>query len=154
MQDFETMYNRYSKMVYTAAYQYLMNTAAAEDITQDVFVKLLTRRIAFNDEAHERAWLLRVTINLCKNYKKAKANNNIVFDETYSASSSESVDERLDIEREMLKLTPSQRCAVYLYYFEGYSVKETARIMGLPDGTVKSHLSRARKTIRINLGEE
>ncbi len=155
MHDFEEIYNRYAKAVYRTAHQYLMNTAAAEDVTQEVFVKLLLKTPHFRDEAHCKAWLLRVAINLSKNYLKAKRNQSLRFDEAYmDAAARHETDERLDLERELLRLSPAQRAAVYLYYYEGYSVKEIAHMMKMPEGTVKSHLSRAREQLRINLGRE
>ncbi len=155
--EFNKKYEQYSPLVFRTAYQYLFNISAAEDITQEVFIKLLTQRKPFNDAEHEKAWLLRVTVNACKNYKTARANSNISFNDEirlYDNSFEESFETRIDIERELDKLSPEQRLLMYLYYYEHYKIKEIAKITGRKVNTVKSDLKRARDTLKNNVNRE
>ena len=155
--EFNKKYEQYSPLVFRTAYQYLFNTYAAEDITQEAFIKLLTQRKQFNNTEHEKAWLLRVTVNLCKNYVNARANNSLPFNEEiglYDNSFEMSFENRIDIERELNKLSAQQRLIMYLYYYEHYRVKEIAKITGRKVNTVKSDLKRARDILKNNVSRE
>ncbi len=150
-EDFEQIYNRYAKTVYTAAYQYLLNRQLAEDAVQETFLKLYIKQPPFRSESHRKAWLIRVAVNLSKNMLKSKKNSSLSFDEsieTPSFDEHEKTDSKLDVERALRKLQPVQREIVYLYYYEQYSVNEIAVMLKMPEGTVKSHLSRARKALK------
>ena len=70
-QQYNEIVENYSDMIFRIAYQYLFNKYDAEDIVQEVFVKLLTKRVIFKDEEHIKSWLIRVTINQCLDYKKS-----------------------------------------------------------------------------------
>ena len=70
-QRYNEIVENYSDMIFRIAYQYLFNKYDAEDIVQEVFVKLLTKRVIFKDEEHIKSWLIRVTINQCLDYKKS-----------------------------------------------------------------------------------
>ena len=153
-EQFGKLYDKYSKTVFRVAYQYLMSRDGAEDIVQEVFLKLYTKAPSFRDSEHEKAWLLRVAVNLCINYKKAKNNNLLAINEEIELSDNSfegKATAKLDIERELKRLAPAQRAAVYLYYYEGYSVKEISKLMKMKESTVKSHLKRARDNMKVNL---
>ncbi len=155
--DFETKYNKYSNIIFRTAYQYLLNTDAAEDIVQETFVKLFTNKKAFNDAEHEKAWLIRVTINLCKNFLVSKTSTELELNEGIVKSDSsfeEKSEQQIDMERQLNKLTPEQRACIYLYYYEGYKIKEISDILNLNGNTVKSILSRARQTLKSNINKE
>lgn len=153
-EKFNEKYNKYCTLIYRTAYQYLFNADAAEDIVQEVFVKLFTHHKSFNDDEHEKAWLLRITINLCKNALKSKSNNNLTFDDEIRLddnSFEDTSDTRIDIVKSIKALTPEQRAVIYLYYYEGFTVKEIARITKCKENTVKSHLKRARQALKNDI---
>ena len=152
-----TNLSKYSKLIFQTAYQYLFDFGAAEDVVQDVFVKLFIKKKVFNSPEHEKAWLLRVTINQCKNYlssassKVLSLNDENIGDLRRFENESE---QYIDIQRELEKLTGQQRVCVYLYYFEDYKVREISEMLKMKENTVKSVLSRARQTLKNNLDEE
>ncbi len=155
--DFEAKYNKYSKLIFQTAYQYILNFDAAEDVVQDVFVKLFTKKKVFNSDEHEKAWLLRVTINRCKNHLTSASSKVLeLSDENVSDGIflEEKSEKRIDIERELNKLTGQQRICIYLYYFEDYKIKEISDMLNIKENTVKSILKRARQTLKNNLNEE
>ena len=155
--EFNEKYDKYCRLVYRTAYQYLLNTDMTEDVVQEAFVKLFINRKAFNDDEHEKAWLLRVTINLCKNILKSKAYHNLelnVESEICETSFEENSNTKIDIQNQLKNLSAEQRTAIYLYYFERFSIKEISKVMKIKENTVKSHLKRAKQNLRINLERE
>lgn len=155
--EFDEKYDKYSQLIYRTAYHYLLNVDSAEDITQEVFVKLLTNSKTFNDEEHEKAWLLRVTINLCKNVLKSKSNSNIeINDEIQIIDNSfeEKSINKIDMKKQIEGLSPIQRTVIYLHYYEGFSISEIARITRINQNTIKSHLKRAKTTLKNNIEKE
>ena len=145
--------DKYSDMVYRTAYHALCDTHYAEDITQEVFLKLCRSIPDFESEEHEKAWILRVTINMCKNYnKKAYSHPNIELSENIPVNDVYQSDGTV---LSAVKALPDKyRTAVYLYYFEGYQIKEIAAIMGSNQNTVSSLLLRARKKLEVMLEGE
>ena len=155
--EFDIKYNKYSKLLYRTAYQYLLRTDAAEDIVQEAFIKLFTRKKSFNDSEHEKAWLLRVTINLCKNYLVSKSANETELNEDIisgEANFKEKSETQIDLEHQLDKLSPQQRTCIYLYYYEGYKIKEISAMLDLNINTIKSILSRARQSLRNYIDKE
>lgn len=154
---FNEKYEKYSKMIFRTAYQYLLNVDSAEDITQEAFVRLLTSNKVFNEEEHEKAWILRVTINLCKNALKSKHSNNVALnDEIEIADNSfeDNLISKIDMKKQIECLSPAQRTVIYLYYYERFSIKEIAKITQINQNTVKSHLKRAKENLKINIEKE
>lgn len=138
--------DKYSDMVYRTAYHALCDTHYAEDITQEVFLKLCSAHPEFESEEHEKAWILRVTINMCKNYnKRAYSHPNIELTENIPASDEYSSDGT--VMSAVMALPQKYRTAVYLHYFEGYPIKDIANIMQSNQNTVASLLMRARKKL-------
>lgn len=145
--------DKYSDMVYRTASHALCDTHYAEDITQEVFLKLCQSMPDFESEEHEKAWILRVTINMCKNYnKKAYSHPNVELSENIPISDSYRSDGT--VLAAVKSLPDKYRTAVYLYYFEGYPIKEIAAIMGSNQNTVSSLLMRARKKLEVMLEGE
>lgn len=141
---------QYSDMVIRIAYQNLKNQADAEDVTQEVFIKLL-KQPKFNDEDHLKAWLIRVTVNLCKDLRKsAWFRKRQPLDEKWQPHS----EKQLGILTEIWKLPKNYRNVIYLYYYENYTVPEIARILGENENTISSRLTRARKKLKLILIEE
>lgn len=155
--DFDEKYDKYSKLIYRTAYHYLLNIDSAEDITQEVFVKLLTSNKNFNEEEHEKAWLLRVTINLCKNVLKSKSNKNLSINDEIQIVDNSFEDNsisKIDMKRQIENLLPMQRTVIYLRYFEGLSIREISKITKINQNTVKSHIKRAKTNLKNNIEKE
>lgn len=141
---------RYSDTVYRAAMHNCACAADAEDVTQDVYEKLLNYRGAFESEEHLKAWLLRVTINRCRDLARAACQKNTELDENLPApeAGDGSV---LDAVR---ALPENYRNAIFLHYYEGYTAAEIGRLLGAPTNTVLSWLRRAREQLHTMLKEE
>ena len=151
-EHFEFMYEQYFDMVYRVAFSYMRTSAEAEDITAEVFAKLLKEKTTFESLEHNKAWLLRVTINKCKDalshwWLKRKDIDN------YRHLISNDVQENSVLEI-VLKLPKKYKDVTYLYYYEGYKTAEIADILQKPDSTIRSHLSEARELLKGVLDNE
>ena len=142
---------KYANTMYRCAYSYCQNRTDAEDIVQDVFLKYIKKRPKFNDEVHEKAWLLRVTINTSKNYLHSfwfRKTESLYEDIEYIQNDTTNV-------WDFVKLLPIRyRIIIQLYYQEGYSIKEISSILKLRGSTVGTQLSRARKLLANIYREE
>ena len=143
---------KYGDMILRLCYTYHKNMPDAEDSAQDVFVKILEKLPEFGDEGHERAWMIRVTINTCKSRLRSFR--------LRRASSLDGVDipvmDKYGDDRGVLSavmaLPERFRTVIHLYYYEEYSTPEIARLTGRPETTVRSDLHRARKRLKAVLG--
>ena len=136
----------YADMLLRLALNRTQNISEAEDIVQTVYLRLLRAHPQFKSAAHEKAWLLRTAVNLCKDYQKSYARrmNAPLEEETASVLPAET----LEVLDAVMRLPESDRYAVYLYYYERMPVREIGRILGEKEGTVSSRLSRARKKLK------
>lgn len=150
---FNQKYEKYSSLIFKTAYQYILNKDFAEDVMQDVFIKLLVYEKPFKDNEHEKAWIIRVTINNCKNLLKSKAYNSCELIEAAQSQSSFEAqsDNKITIENELKKLSSEERTIIYLFYFEGYTSSQISGILKMNESTVKSHLKRARSKMKNNI---
>lgn len=141
---FPYAFSQFTDTVYRVAVHNSARTADAEDITQSVFVKLLESEKAFRGTEHLKAWLIRVTINLCRD--ELRKNANIVLCE---APLPKNAAEKEDSVIEAVRALPENyRNAVYLHYYEGYSAKEIGKILNAKPNTVLSWLSRGRAMLK------
>lgn len=142
---------RFAPAVYRLAYAHGGNAADAEDVMQDVFLRLLTKAPAFRDDDHARAWLLRVTANRARDLLRAARRRDVPLEAAEEARAPEEPPgETLEA---VLALPPKLRGAVHLFYYEELTVEETAKALGVTPGAVKTRLSRARELLRVRLGE-
>ena len=156
--DPERLVRAYADLVLRVCYTYLRSTADAEDVCQDTLVKLLLREEPFRDPGHERAWVVRVAVNACKNLLRDRgahpeADLAAVPEPTASPAPGESELRQRDdrVLAAVMALPLPQREAVYLHYYEGYPTREVARIVGATDAAVRQRLSRARASLRDDL---
>lgn len=146
----EEIVERYSNMIMQIAYQNVFNKSDSEDITQEVFIKLIKNIEKFNNEEYMKAWIIRVTINLSKDYNKSFWNRNTIgIDENLKIFG----EEYQNVFNEISKLKPKYRNIVYLYYYQGYRINEIAEILSMNQNTVSSCLTRARKSLKEILNE-
>lgn len=143
------IYETYKNTVYRLALVYLTSQAEAEDAVQDVFLKLLTHGRGIPPEKM-RSWLLTVTANLCRDRLRAGKRHPVeeLPEELPDAGYTES-----DLVTEVMALPEGEREVIHLFYYEGYSVKEIARILGISGTAVTTRLSRARKHLKERLEE-
>ncbi len=152
--DFEAFYERHWKYVYRLCFTYTKNAVDAEDCTEDVFVKVMTGRFSFNDETHERKWLTITAINLCKDKLKSYAHKNVdsLDDETVPEIAAPEAEQTNDISEAVMKLPPKFKDVVWLYYYDGYSTDEIAKLLKSPPSTIRNRLRDARNLLRSILG--
>lgn len=144
----EQMIEKYSNMIYRLAMARTGNRENSEDIYQEVFLRLAKKMPDFKNEEHEKAWLIRVTINCSKNLlNSAFLKHRTEIDENISFET----EERHDIYYAVQKLPQKYKTVIYLYYYEDYSIKEISRILHNNENTVKSRLSRARKALEKSI---
>ncbi len=131
---------------------HLKNHADTEDIFQTVFLKYVLSSVSFENEEHERAWFIRVTINACKDLLKNFFHSHTVsLDEIMEQPAELSADHREVLEA-VLSLPPKYREVVYLHYFEDYTAPQISRILGKNTNTIYTLLTRSRKMLREKLG--
>ncbi len=141
----EELVNKYENTLYRTALAILGDCGQAEDAVQDTFLRYLEKRPDFRDTNHEKAWLLRVTINRCNSLlRDVKRHPLIELLDVYPAGTAE----ESGVLEAVQALPPKERAAVHLFYYEGYSTEEIAALTGQRPGTVRSHLSRARARLR------
>ena len=133
--------------LYRAALAILGHPQEAEDAVQDTFVRYLER--APQNLEYPAAWLLRVLVNGCKSRLRLAWRRVDPLPDTLSAPGPEEYQEL----EELFSLPPEDRAVIHLYYYEGYSTEEIARILGCRPGTGRSRLSRARDKLRKLLAE-
>lgn len=149
----ERLVYTYSDLILRLSYTYLKSTHDAEDICQTVFLKLLTSGQTFDSPAHEKAWIIRTTANACKDALRSTFRRRTVALEAAAATAAPEAPDSAVLEA-VMALPENYREAVYLHYFEGYSVREIAGLLGRSEAAVTAHLSRGRHKLRITLGGE
>ena len=141
----------YSPMLLRLAYTRLDDPADAEDIVQEVFLKLLTARPLFRDSEHEKAWLIRTTLHRASDLRRSAARRNVPLEEAAQAAAPQAGSELLTAVR---ALPEPYSAVIHLYYYEGYSIKEIAKLLGVPAPTVGTRLARGRERLRRLLKED
>ena len=137
-------------MLFKIAYLYAGNSADAEDILQDVFMKYLSGKYNFKDKEHEKAWFIRVTQNKSIDYTKRASHKNISLDDIDYAVVDNGA-EATDILRRVLELPDKYKSSVILYYYYDYSVNEIAKTLRISVSAVKMRLKRSREILRLEL---
>ena len=147
---FLEVYSRQADTVYRVCYSFMRNKADTEDLVQETFLKLLSTGKTFENERHERAWLIVTASNLCKDsLKKWWRKNESIEDFHHLAAEERQEDGILEA---ILQLSDDYKDAVYMYYYEGYTTAEIAEHLACPEATVRSRLLRAKKKLQILLG--
>lgn len=148
----QRLYQQLLPTVYRAAYTYLKNPSDSEDAAQEAFLRLVQSRRTYSDERQVKAWLIVTVGNIAKDTLRRRSRGEVNLDDhpELPAPSRDSG----ELLAALLTLPEKWKTAMYLYYYEGYSVREIARAMGQPEGTVKSWLHRARRMLREVLEED
>lgn len=156
----EEIIDRYGDMVYRLAVSQVRNRTDADDIFQEVFVRLVRHVQELQSMEHAKAWLIRVTINCTKKHFGLYWNKNVFpMEETEGVARTEEgfaqAEKKIDnpVMQAVSKLPPKYRGCVHLFYFEELSVREIAKMTGQKESTVKSQLHRAREMLKGMLGD-
>lgn len=151
-QEMAEAIQRYGDTVRRLCMVHLKNYADTEDIFQTVFLKYALTSVSFDSAEHEKAWLIRVTLNACKDLLKSIFRSRTVsLEELVEQPAQLSADHREVLEA-VLSLPAKYRDVVYLHYYEEYTAPEIARILGKNVNTVYTRLTRAKGLLREKLG--
>ena len=145
--DLTRIVGKYRKDIYRLALCYMKNTADADDVTQDAFLKLYTSGLTFLIDEEAKAWLIRTAANRCKDLLRSHWYK---FSEPldYEMQAPESEDGEEDLLGAVMSLPRKTRTVLYMYYYEEYPVKEIAEITGCTETAVTSQLWRGRKRLK------
>ncbi len=149
---FEQAVERYGDMVFRLAFSYLKNRADAEDVMQETLLKLYTDPKTFDSPDHERFWVVRVAVNESKRLLRSPWRRTGPMEELAEAAVFDTPAQS-ELFQTVMALPPKYRAAIYLHYYEGYSVREIAAAMGANPSTVQTWLMRARGRLQIILKE-
>ena len=158
MNNYEELYEKYATDVLRVSYFYLGDRQRAEDVCQDVFVRLITNAPKL-EEGREKAWLLKVALNRCRDLWRGAWVKRVVlgspmFEMIPAPDESEKRDEEEVVMKAIHRLPAAFRETILLYYYQGYGISEISEMLDLPEGTISSRLSRARKKLEEILREE
>ena len=142
----------YSDMIRRICLLHLKNHADTEDVFQEVFLKYVLRGAVFESVEHERAWLIRVTVNACKDLLKSLFRRKTVSLEVLSEEAASISSEQHATLEAVLALPEKYKDVIYLHYYDGYNAREIGRILKKKENTVYSLLSRGRELLRQELG--
>ena len=143
---------QYGDMVRRLCLVHLKNPADTEDIFQNVFLKYVLSPVVFESPEHEKAWLIRVTLNACKDLVKSFFRSRTVPLEELLDQPAPLSEEHREVLEAVLALPQKYRDAVYLHYYEGYTAAEIGKLLGKNTNTVYTLLTRAREQLRKTLG--
>lgn len=151
-EQFTSLAHRYMDTVFRVALNYLKDPVESEDVTQNVFEKLLGQTKPFASEEHIRYWLIHVTLNECRRVFRAPWHHQESL-EKYIQTLTVEMPEHRTILREVMALPKKYRLPIYLHYYEGYSTSEIGQLLKMPKGTVCTNLRRGRELLKENLQE-
>lgn len=149
---FERAAQTYGDTIFRVAYHAVRSRPDAEDVTQTVLLKLYEHKEPFLGEDHLKFWLLRVTVNESRRLLRTPWRRKVVPLEEWDGST-ESKEEGEVLEA-VMALEPKYRLSIYLYYYEGCSVREVAQALRAKESTVQTWLQRAREKLRVSLTDQ
>lgn len=146
-EEFYFIYERQVDMVYKLCKIYLKNENDARDGVQEVFLKLWEKKPEFSDQQHEKAWLIRVTKNYCFNQLKSSWFRKRIDIEDWTVIPAKSATENNELLEMVMALSAKFREVLYLYYYEGFSVREISVLLQRKESTIQSQLAAGRKKL-------
>ena len=149
---FERAAKTYGDTIFRVAYHALRSRPDAEDVTQTVLLKLYEHKESFQGEDHLKFWLLRVTVNESRRILRTPWRRRIVPLEEWDGTAENK--EEGEVLEAVMALEPKYRLSIYLYYYEGCSVREVAQALHAKESTVQTWLQRAREKLRVSLTDE
>ena len=149
---FSRQYNLYGSMLFKIAMVHLGNKSDAEEAVQEAFIKLLYKAPDFADAEHEKAWTIRVIVNICKNMTRSLWNKRVICMEEIEAYCDAAAD--AGILESVLRLPFKYKAVIHLFYYEDYSVKQIAEALQISESAVKMRLQRGREILKIEMEEQ
>lgn len=150
-QYFSDMYDKHAKAVYGVSLMYLKNKEDAEEAVSESFVRLMEKHAEFENDEHAGAYLMKTSVNTCKNILKSSWRRKVIHDEDVLMYMTTPEEE--SIMEDILSLPPKYRVIIYMHYYQGYKAQEIADIMNISLSAVLSRLSRGRRKLRDILTE-
>lgn len=147
--SFSEKYSLYTNMLFRICMLHLGNREDTEEAMQEAYMRLLYKSPRFTDEEHEKAWLIRVTTNLCRDMLRSVWRKRVIKMEHIESCYDNPSD--LHIMEEILKLPSKYKTVIYLHYFENYTVKDISGILKLTESAVKMRLKRGREILKMEL---
>ena len=149
----EYLVERYADLLVRIGYTWLGDLDDAKDICQTVLIKLLEDPLQFPDRGQERAWVVRIAVNECKNWRKtAWFRRRVPLDESLRLAAEDPEPEDGSLLAQAQALPAMYREVIFLRYYEGYEVKEIAALLGRSPALVSTHLKRGKEKLRNMLG--
>ena len=152
-QEFNIAAERYLNMVYRIALNWFGNVHDSEDAAQEAMLRLWKSSSVFEDESHLRHWLVRVTINVCKDLSRSPWRLRMVPFAEVPPESYTADPESQEVLDEIMHLPKKYRVPLYLFHYEGYSVGEISELLKVNPSTIRTRLSRAREMLKNQLEE-
>lgn len=156
---FETIVRRWQKPLIALAFRYCRDRAVAEEMAQDAFLRIYRRLDRYDGSAAFSTWMFAVALNVYRSHVRRRGQPAVAIDEAGETEDPASILERVEIadrdetvRRAVVHLPERYRDAVLLYYFHEMDISQAARILGVPDGTLKARLHRGRALLRKRLG--
>ena len=158
--DIETLMRKYGNDVLRTAYMYVKDSHLAEDIFQDVFIKVNQKLSTFQGGSSIKTWIIRITINTSKDYLKSAWNQRVMpfteFQENTMAGDDdftavEQQEENRVIREEIMKLPDKYKDVLLCIYYNDMTISEAAKLLRIAEGTAKSRLSRAKEKLKLCL---
>lgn len=150
---FDNIFNKYYKDVFRLTYSYTLNKSDSEDITQKAFTKLYENINKFKlDDDNVKKWLFKIASNECKNFRKSYWIKNIIKNDELLNVNCFSMDN--DLLNCLMGISFKYRIPLYLYYYEGYSIKEISLILNKTENCIKQRLKRGKEVLRKEIGDE
>ncbi|MDE7334258.1 MAG: RNA polymerase sigma factor [Lachnospiraceae bacterium] len=148
-EEIKNVIQTYGNLLYRTACVILGNPHDVQDVLQEVLIKYMEKAPAFHDAEYEKSWLLKVTVNLCKDYLRFNKRHTYVnLEQAENVCASP---EQMEILKEVISLPPKWKTVLLLHYVEGYQIREISHITGLSEGAVKKRLQRGREALKQKL---
>lgn len=147
---FAQIWEAYGPRLYRFCLLQMKNQTDAEDVLQDVLIKRLYQAPQFKSPEHERNWLFQVAMNLCRDEWRRSRRSELPLE---AAAEVSIPPVELSLLEQAADLPEKQRTALHLYYYEGYTVREIARLLGVTAPTVKMRLKRGREALKKEWSE-
>ena len=148
----EALMDSYGNLLWRTGIMMLGEPQDVQDMIQEVLLKYMQKRPVFHDAEHEKAWLLRVAINGCKDYLKSFFRRNMVPLQAIAELAADIPEDHQEVLEAVLSLPKQYKDVIYLHYYEGYKASEIGAILGKKENTVYSLLSRGRGILKKELG--
>lgn len=143
---------RYSNTVRRICYMYLKNSTDVDDVFQEIFLKYIQNKVPFQSDEHEKAWIIRVTINKCKDICKSFWRQKVFSIDDMEIPITDEIQVQNELLQIVLTLPPKYKDVIYLFYYEGYTVPQMSKLLLQKENTIYSNLHRARALLKEKLG--